>query len=219
MLQGVSDCRFSQLNNTRHMPFSDQPQTWMEVAWPLERRTNSPRSSSPRCSSKPSLRASSLRKPMRSKSFAASSLRSRSPPTLRLTAQARAKARQAAADKVAGDCQHGDIEPSSASPVRILSSTLDQGRQPFRPQHTSPSLSCFRPVIVGTEWYKSPVASKLAAFTELARAAETPVLAQCVKTKWKPTPNSAPDGSYARRRTFDRNAAGLPPARSITDLP
>ena len=170
---------------------------------------------------------------MRSISFAASSLRSRSPPTLKLIAQARAKARQTAADKAAGGsgqwgeapcrspscCQRGDIEPGSASPVRILSS-LDQGRQPARPQHTSPSLSCGRPVIVGTEWYKSPVAGKLAAFTELANgAAETPALAQCVKTKWKPTPNSAPDGSYARRRQFDRNAPGLPPARSITDLP
>ena len=32
-------------------------------------------------------------------------------------------------------------------------------------------------------------------------------------------PNSAPDGSYARRRLFDRNAAGLPPVRAISDLP
>ena len=172
---------------------------------------------------------------MRSISFGASSLRSCSPPTLKLMAQARAKARQTAADKAAGGagqcgevpcrspscCQRDDFEPGSASPVRILSS-LDQGRQPVRPQHTSPSLSCGHPVIVGTEWYKSPVAGKLAAFTELAngaKAAETPASAQCVKTKWKPTPNSAPDGSYARRRQFDRNAPGLPPARSITDLP
>ena len=155
---------------------------------------------------------------MRSMSFPPSSLRSRSPPTLKLTAQARARARQAAADKAAGGCQDGDIEPEFTSPVHILS-LLDQSRQPVQPQHTSPSLSRGRPIIVGTEWYKSPVASKLAAFTELAKAAEAPALAQCVKTKWKPTPNSTPNGSYARRRIFDKNAASLPPARSITDLP
>ena len=140
----------------------------------------------------------------RSISFAATSLRSPSPPTLRRNALARA--RQAAAGKVAAG-RDGDVEP------------LILGPHPVRPQHTSPSLSCARPVIVGTEWYKSPVAGKLAAFTELAKRAEAPALVQCVKTKWKPTPNSAPDGSYARRRLFDRNAAGLPPVRNISDLP
>ena len=141
----------------------------------------------------------------RSISFAATSLRSPSPPTLKRNALARAC--QAAAGKMAAaGCRDGDAEP-------LL------GRQPVRPQHTSPSLSCSRPVIVGSEWYKSPVASKLAAFTELAKGAEPPVLVQCVKTKWTPTPNSAPDGSYARRRLFDRNAAGLPPVRAISDLP
>ena len=138
---------------------------------------------------------------------------------------AAAGCRDGDAEPLLANMNSDNAEPGSDSPVSSILSSLDQGLalQPVQPQHTSPSLSCarnaFRPVIVGSEWYKSPVASKLAAFTELAKGAEPPALVQCVKTKWKPTPNSAPDGSYARRRLFDRNAAGLPPVRAISDLP
>jgi len=78
----------------------------------------------------------------------------------------------------------------------------------------------FKPVIVGSEWYNSQVAAGLATFTEIAtRAAEAPPPLTHAKTTWKAQANSAPEKHYERRRTFNKNAAGLPPPRCITDLP
>lgn len=154
-------------------------------------RTSSPRSATLRTSTSPYAR--------RSASFAPRS------------ALARTRARQAAADEAA--CQ--DSESESIRPARIVSS-LGKGAQPV--QHASPSFSYHRPAIVSTEWYTSTVAGKLAAFTEMGKSVEAPPLTS-VKTRWKPQPCSAPVGNYDRRRFFDKNSAGLPLARSISDLP
>ena len=61
------------------------------------------------------------------------------------------------------------------------------------------------------------VGAKLAAFTKLGTdVIEAPPLTH-MSHKWKPRGDVF--GSYARRRIFDRNAADLPPTRSITELP
>ena len=64
----------------------------------------------------------------------------------------------------------------------------------------------------------APVGTKLAAFASIGKPAEKPALTH-IQSKWKPVATAATIGNYARRRAFDKNAAGLPAARSVTELP
>lgn len=73
----------------------------------------------------------------------------------------------------------------------------------------------------------APVGTKLAAFASIGKPVEAPALTHIDLSakggrKWKPVATSETIGKYAappRRRVFDKNAAGLPAARSVTDLP
>lgn len=61
------------------------------------------------------------------------------------------------------------------------------------------------------------IGAKLAALTAIEKAAtDAPKLTHS-GNKWKPRNDVF--GSYARKQSFDKNATGLPPARSLTDLP
>ena len=69
----------------------------------------------------------------------------------------------------------------------------------------------------------APVGAKKAFFTEKPAAA--PALTHTDESargskKWKKvSTTSATVGKFDRRRVFDKHAAGLPPSRSVADLP
>ena len=91
--------------------------------------------------------------------------------------------------------------PKTASPKTIRP----------KPEVTSPEAPALRPA------RGAQVDAKLAALTMLEKAAtDTPQL-NVKKQVWRPRNDIF--GSYVRKLTFDKNAAGLPPPRSIADLP
>ena len=75
------------------------------------------------------------------------------------------------------------------------------------------------PVLRSVRTQGGRISAKLAALVTLENTAtDAPQLNITRATKvWKPRNDVF--GSYVRKLTFDKNATGLPPPRSITDLP
>ena len=71
----------------------------------------------------------------------------------------------------------------------------------------------------------APVGAKKAMFAEKSKPAVAPALTHTDESargnkKWKQVATtSATVGKFDRRRVFDRHAPGLPPTRSVADLP
>ena len=71
----------------------------------------------------------------------------------------------------------------------------------------------------------APVGAKKAMFSDLGKPAAAPALTHTDESargskKWKKvSTTSATVGKFDRRRVFDKHAAGLPPSRSVADLP
>jgi len=79
------------------------------------------------------------------------------------------------------------------------------------PEATNPEAPVLRPV------RGAGICAKLAALTMMEKAATDAPQLNVKQQVWKPRNDVF--GSYARKRTFDKNATGLPPLRPITDLP
>ena len=102
-------------------------------------------------------------------------------------------------------------ETQTAGPKTASPKTIRPKPEVTSPRSVSPEAPVLRPA------RGAQVDAKLAALTMLEKAAtDTPQL-NVKKQVWRPRNDVF--GSYVRKLTFDKNAAGLPPPRSIADLP
>ena len=180
------------------MPALRNSRKALEAASPLGYRSNPPRSSSPRSSSprsNPAARGSGSPLSGSPLKLAAGSPR-RTPSSSSFGA--RMAVFQASETQTAG--------PKTASPK-----TIRPKQEVTSPMALNPEAPVLRPV------RGAQVDAKLAALTMRDKAAtDTPEL-NVKKQVWRPRNDVF--GSYVRKLTFDKNAAGLPPPRSIADLP
>ena len=206
------------------MPALRNSRTAPESASPLGSRSSLPRSSSPRSGSPRSgsplkLTRSSSPRPMSSLSqetrpnqwslIQGDPLHQQDSSSRRKHPSASAKIGAKIGAKMAAFQVSGTARSPKAASPKATSPKTTSPKATSPPEGEAPVL---RPV------RGAKIDAKLAALTMLEKAAtDAPQLNVKQQVCWKPRNDIF--GSYARKLKLDKNATGLPPLRSITDLP